>query len=198
MQLVVGTASTWSLRVWICCQIAAIKVDLVVVPLQQQGYQSQLAKLSSTMLVPVLYDGDIEINDSLAITEYLNELTDGALYPEVQADRAKARSLIAELHSGFLNIRQNCPFSTRPVAPITDTAAIAAELARLHDIFTNAATPFMFDTPGAIDAFYSVMAYRLNAYGIHFDGDAGRYQQALLAWPLLNDAIAHAEQWQQT
>ena len=73
MELVVGTDSTWSLRVWICLQIVNIKATDVVIDLTDADYKEKILMHSPSGLVPAFIDGNIEIHDSLAITEYLNE-----------------------------------------------------------------------------------------------------------------------------
>ena len=196
MLLTVGTDSTWSLRAWICSQIADIQVELYVIDLSATDYKPEILKHSVTGLVPSLKDNNCIIHDSLAITEHFNECSDGALYPDTLQQRSLARSLCAELHSGFTNLRTQCPFSLQPVQPLKVVdQSIKDELLRIEKIFQSAEIPFMFEKAGAIDAFYSILAYRLNSYGINFDGKAGHYQQSLLNWSVLNQAISEAKSW---
>lgn len=195
MKLIVGVESTWSLRAWLCAQIANITFDEVVIPLGEPNYQALLSKYSNTRLVPVLIDGNIVIHDSLAIAEYLNELSKGRLYPKNAKDRACARSLCAELHSGFVNIRSRCPFSTLRVENVKITNELAVELSRIKSIFSRAQVDFMYGTPTAVDAFYAILAFRLSSYGIDFNGKAGVYQASLLEWPLLQQAVKQAQKW---
>lgn len=195
MKLVVGSESTWSIRAWICARLADISFEEVVIPLGNAGYREQLARYSDTLLVPVLMDKHLHVHDSLAIAETLNEQSGGKLYPSDPNERAQARSLCAELHAGFLQLRSGCPFSLNPVKTVQSIASLQAELERLGQIFSNARLPFMFDLPGAVDAFYAVLAYRLAAYGIKLEGEAGEYQQALIEWPLFQQALAAATTW---
>ncbi|WP_440875649.1 glutathione S-transferase N-terminal domain-containing protein [Thalassotalea sp. PLHSN55] len=196
MELTVGTDSTWSLRVWICCQLTQANVSIKVIDLTQPAYKSRILKHSPTGLVPALNQGTFTVYDSLAIAEYLNECADGALFPSSSSERALARSLCAELHAGFLNLRSQCPFSTEPVSPLlTYNRQIENELARIQDIFSAANFPFMFSCAGVVDAFYAILAFRLNAYGIKLKGHAGQYQQSLLEWTYLKQAIATAKDW---
>ena len=196
MQLVVGTLSTWSMRAWLCSRIAEIELDLVVVPLGEPGYETKLAKYSPSNLVPVLLTDQATIHDSLAIVEYFNELSDGALYPVNSFDRAMARSLCAELHSGFVAIRTLCPFLFDEVANVDQSIpAISHDIARLQAIFSQASLPFMFDSAGAVDAFYALMAYRLHDYGVVLEGRAGEYQQSLLNWPEFTKVLNESRGW---
>ena len=199
MQLTVGTDSTWSLRAWICSQIAQLNIEVNVIDLTSSNYKSEIGKYSKAGLVPFLNEGTFVIHDSLAIAEYFNECSAGALYPKSASERALARSLCSELHSGFFNIRTQCPFSLEPVAPQSEISeGIKEELARIESIFELAQIPFMFDTAGVVDAFYCILAFRLNAYGINLQGRAGAYQDSLLNWSNLKQAINEAQRWKRT
>jgi glutathione S-transferase len=196
VKLIVGTDSTWSLRVWLCSQLAQLDFDLKVIDLTCPNYKAQIRKYSPTGLVPALISGSLVIHDSLAIAEYINERSDGTLFPSNEAERAISRSLCAELHSGFINLRTQCPFSLEQVTPLSDFGSnLQAELSRLVVIFEQANLPFMFDTAGSVDAFYSILAYRLKAYGVNLEGKAGKYQQSLLGWDKLQEAICLAKSW---
>ena len=193
MKLVVGTASTWSMRAWICLKLADVDFDEFVIDLATESYPKQLQQHSLSKLVPVLQLANLQIHDSLAIAEYINELADYPLYPNDINERAIGRSLAAELHSGFSTLRNECPFSFDKVIATVISPAIATEVARLECIWSEAKGEFYFEQAGIVDAFYSVLAYRLASYGITLEGRAGQYQQRLLQWPLFKQAIAH---WQ--
>jgi glutathione S-transferase len=196
MQLTVGTDSTWSLRAWICSQLAQLNVDINVIDLTKSNYKSEIFKHSKTGLVPSLNQGTFVIHDSLAIAEYFNECSGGALYPNSAPERALARSLCSELHSGFMNLRSQCPFSLDPVAPLLEFSDdIKNELTRIESIFELAQLPFMFNSAGIVDAFYCILAFRLKAYGISLQGKAGSYQASLLTWSNLKQAINLAQSW---
>jgi glutathione S-transferase len=149
-----------------------------------------------TGLVPSLRAGDLVIHDSFAIAEYINECSDVAIYPSSSHERALARSLCSELHSGFMNLRSLCPFSLEQVTPLLEfNNGINNELTRIEKIFASAHLPFMFNSAGIVDAFYSILAFRLNSYGIKLQGKAGEYQQSLLNWSSLKDAVKLAHSW---
>jgi len=199
MQLIVGTDSTWSLRAWICSQLAQLNVELIVIDLTHSNYKPEILKYSKAGLVPALNNGALVIHDSLAIAEYFNERSGGRLYPDSESERALARSLCAELHSGFIGLRSRCPFSMEPVEPLLDFGSdIDNELTRIEAIFELAKLPFMFESAGVVDAFYSILAFRLKAYGINLQGKAGTYQETLLNWSNLKQAIILAESWKNT
>jgi len=196
MKLTVGTDSTWSLRTWICSELAQLSIDINVIDLSDSDYKSEILEYSVTGLVPSLTVGTLVIHDSLAIVEYFNECCDGTLYPKLKAERAIARSLCAELHSGFMNLRCQCPFSLGYVEPLSAFSDdINNELTRIESIFELAQLPFMFESAGIVDAFYSLLAFRLTTYGIKLQGKAGAYQESLLNWSKLKQAIKLAQDW---
>ncbi|WP_428241066.1 glutathione S-transferase N-terminal domain-containing protein [Gynuella sp.] len=195
MKLIVGSQSTWSMRAWMCTRLAGVECEVISMALSGDGYREQLARYSPSVLVPVLVDGDLVIHDSLAIAEYLNECSDGRLLPVDSAARAVARSLLAELHSGFSQLRSSCPFTLETAEPVAINSAIQAELTRVTQIFSQATGGFMFDAPGAVDAFYAVLASRLSIYGMSLEGRAGEYQRALTNWPLFKSAWQQVQQW---
>ncbi|MGL1959314.1 MAG: glutathione S-transferase N-terminal domain-containing protein [Colwellia sp.] len=199
MQLTVGTDSTWSLRSWICSQLAQLNVEVNVIDLTNSNYKSEIFKHSKTGLVPSLNEGTFVIHDSLAIAEYFNECSEGALYPQSLSERALARSLCSELHSGFMNLRSQCPFSLEPVDPLLEfNGEVRGELTRIESIFELAELPFMFNSAGVVDAFYCILAFRLKIYGINLQGKAGSYQNSLLNWSNLKQAINLAQSWKNT
>ena len=195
MKLYVGFESTWSLRAWICAHIAGLEFETIVLPLNGKDYKSHLISTTKTGLVPALVFKNTFVSDSLAIAEYLNEVSKGSLYPRDINDRAVARSLVCELHSGFFNLKNNMPFSNSNVAPVNINKEIKREVERLEIIFSKAQTDYMFAKPTVVDAFYSILAFRLNAYGVTLSGKAGKYQRSLLNWSLLNKAIEESVGW---
>jgi glutathione S-transferase len=132
----------------------------------------------------------------LAIAEFFNEYCKGVLFPRSELERVLSRSFCAEMHSGFVNLRAQCPFTLNLVEPLSDfNDGIRSEIARLEAIFEQAHLPFMFESAGVVDAFYSILAYRLNAYGVVLKDKAGEYQQSLLNWTTLQAAIKLARTW---
>jgi len=197
MELIVGTGSTWSLRVWICLKLVEVEATEVIIDLAAAEAQSLLSQHSPSGLVPVFVDGHIVIHDSLAIIEHINEQSQGKLYPSSVKERATARSLCAELHAGFTHLRQECPFTLQPVLErVLLSKGAEQEIARIETIFESAKLPYMFEFVGAIDAFYAILAFRLNSYGIHLKGKAGEYQRRLLEWNVLTQAILQADKWE--
>lgn len=198
MELIVGIDSTWSLRAWLCCQIAQIDMQVKVIDLSASQYKTHIEQYNRAGLVPVLVIDNYTVHDSLAIAEFINEKSAGLLYPESISDRAIARSLTAELHSGFMNLRSQCPFTLDPVEPLNNISPeLQREINRVADIFSKAQGDFMFQQPGIVDAFYAILAVRLATYDIKLTPKAERYKQRLLAWPLLVQAIELAKHWRE-
>ena len=195
--LTVGTGSTWAMRAALVLAMSGLEWQEQVFDLEDAKELQRLKRLAPAGLVPWLDHDGVRVHDSLAIAEYLHELCPARrLYPEARAERALARSLCAELHAGFRQIRTLLPFflgaPTRSEPPVE----AIGELARLQTIWSQARVPFYFGEAGILDAFYAVMAYRLASYGIQLPGQAGAYQQALLAWPLWQQTLAKARlQW---
>ncbi|MFQ2360238.1 glutathione S-transferase [Aeromonas dhakensis] len=195
--LTVGTGSTWAMRAALVLAMSGLEWQEQVFDLEDAKELQRLKRLAPAGLVPWLDHDGVRIHDSLAIAEYLNELCPARqLYPEARAERALARSLCAELHAGFRQIRTLLPFflgaPTRSEPPVE----AIGELARLQTIWSQARGPFYFGETGILDAFYAVMAYRLASYGIQLPGQAGAYQQALQAWPLWQQTLVKARlQW---
>ncbi|WAG12143.1 glutathione S-transferase [Aeromonas dhakensis] len=195
--LTVGTGSTWAMRAALVLAMSGLEWQEQVFDLEDAKELQLLKRLAPAGLVPWLDHDGVRIHDSLAIAEYLHELCPARrLYPEARAERALARSLCAELHAGFRQIRTLLPFflgaPTRSEPPVE----AIGELARLQTIWSQARGPFYFGEAGILDAFYAVMAYRLASYGIQLPGQAGAYQQVLLAWPLWQQTLVKARlQW---
>lgn len=187
--------SSWSLRVWILLRQAGIPfietvhhfhADLLT---QRQHWRS----FSPTAKVPVLVDGDTVIWDSLAIADYVAE-DYPPLWPADRQTRAWARSATAEMHAGFPVLRTRCPFRlTQTEAPEVD-APLAAELARLNELWNEGLSRFGGDfLCGAhfsvADAFYVPIAVRLQTHQLdaYVQGEAHDYYQRLLDLPALNE-----------
>lgn len=197
MEMLVGTGSTWSLRAWMCSRLAHVELSVKVIDLANTDYKKHLTAQSPSGLVPTLNVGGTVIHDSLAMAEYFNELADGALYPRDALQRAVARSLCAEMHAGFMALRRLCPFSLEPVEPLTElNSELEADIARATAIFRQAQQPFMFAEPGIVDVFFTILAFRLQSYGVALEGRAGEYQQSLLEWSLAKEAVQEALRWE--
>jgi glutathione S-transferase len=195
-ELIVAPPSTWALRAWLVLKLTGTNFKTAPVSHETLLDKVSMAAYSDTGLVPVLNHGGHKIHDSLAIAEYLHELfPDAELYPKDQHLRAHARSLVAELHSGFTAIRTQLPFFIGEPKQGETNEAVQRELKRLANCWAGAALPYYFDKPGIVDAFYGVMAARLYRYQIKLGGPAGAYRQSLLDWDLLQKGLEDQTRW---
>ncbi|MEL6605757.1 MAG: glutathione S-transferase, partial [Cyanobacteria bacterium J06614_10] len=112
LKLVIGNKnySSWSLRAWLLLATFGIEFEEIQESLQQQDLQSRLGQYSPTARVPVLIDGEIAVWDSFAIAEYISErYLAGKGWPNDIALRATARAVCAEMHAGFMGLRNELP-----------------------------------------------------------------------------------------
>jgi glutathione S-transferase len=200
--LVIGNKaySSWSLRPWLLMKQAGIAFDEIRLSLYETGARQNLLKYSATGKVPVLKDGDLTIWDSLAISEYLAEKYPAKnLWPSPAAARAHARSISAEMHSGFASLRSHMPMNVRREMPgRTRTPEVLAELARIESIWNEcrarfgAPGPFLFGAFSIADAMYAPVVSRLRTYGATPGGAAGQYAATIHALPAMQEWIAAA------
>ena len=199
--LVIGNKaySSWSLRPWLLLRQAHIEFDEVRIPLYQDGHDAKIRRYSPAGRVPVLLDGELAVWDSLAICEYLAERHPAAaLWPADVAARARARSLSAEMHSGFQALRSGMSMNVRRVYPSrAPAAAVAADIARVaalwQDCLQRSGGPFLFGTFGVVDAMYAPVATRFHTYGVTLPAVAQDYAARLLALPAMREWYAAAQ-----
>lgn len=195
--------SSWSLRPWLVLRWAELSFTSEIHWLGGPGYGegriAEIAAISPSGRVPALQVDDLVIWDSLAIAEWANDQAPRAqLWPKDARDRALARSMTCEMHSGFGALRSEMPCNIRRRAePRTPSAALARDLERIEALFATAKGPFMFGERGIVDAFFTPVATRLRTYGVHLEGAAQAYADALLATPEFEewerDAIAEPQ-----
>ena len=193
--------SSWSARPWLLMRALDIAFVERITPLYVEGSREKVLLEAPTGKVPVLRDGDLAIWDSLAIVEYLAEkFPDRPVWPKDARDRALARSLCCEMHSGFQAFRQNCPTNFRRDRRATPRAideAARADLARIEAIFAQAKGPFLFGDFGAVDAFFAPVVSRIDTYALPIGARAEKYCDAVLALPAFSAwrEGARAESW---
>jgi glutathione S-transferase len=207
-RLVIGdkNTSSWSLRPWLAMRQAGIPFEEINIKLRQPGTKAQILRYSPAGKVPTLLTGDGQaIWDSLAILEYLAEAhPEAKLWPEKREARALARSVSAEMHSGFAALREHCPMELLTRTPMpTLPDAVDAEVRRILALWGDCRRRFgtsgalLFGDFTAADAMYAPVATRfrtylpdLAAYGD--DGMAQAYVEALFALPAMTDWEAAA------
>ncbi|WP_298957678.1 glutathione S-transferase family protein [uncultured Roseibium sp.] len=177
--------SSWSFRPWIALKQKDVPFRETLVPFDFDNGNPEFAAFSPSMKVPVLRDGDLTVWDSLAIMEYAAELyPEKELWPADRADRAKARAISSEMHSGFSALRGACPMNMRrPVEALNVDDAVKADVARIVDIWSeclNASNgPFLFGSFSIADAMYAPVVSRFATYGLSEDPIVRRYTEAL-------------------
>ncbi len=198
MKLIIGDKrwSTWSMRPWLALHRAGVGFEEIRVPLRQDAHTTEaiLAAGSPSGFVPVLIDGELVINDSLAICEYLAERFPAAnLWPRDLAPRALARAAAAEMHAGFMPVRRDLSMDVgaRHEVEIADetAAAIRRIVGLWRGMISRFGGPFLAGADwGNVDAFFTPVATRFVTYGIDLaaygdDGAAAAYRDLLLAQP---------------
>lgn len=207
-RLVIGNKNTssWSLRPWIAMRRAGIAFSEINVNLRDPDAKAQILAHSPSGKVPALHAGNLMVWDSLAILEYLAEThPDAGLWPSDKTARAIARSVAAEMHSGFQPLRANCPMDLLARAPRQDLPEdVAKDVRRIIEIWRDARLrfgaggPFLFGRFSAVDAMYAPVASRFRTYLADLepfgdDGTARDYIDAMFATQELQDWEAGAK-----
>lgn len=209
MKLYIGNKnySSWSMRSGVL--LAAFDIPFEEVKLRfdfspGSEWTRRIAAITPTKRVPVLVeDNGFTVWDTLAITEYVaDRYPDKAVWPSDAKDRARARSLCAEMHAGFTRLRTVCPMNIEAFFPDigrqlwAEDEALHADVARLDEAWCDALAasggPFLFGGFSAPDAFFAPVAVRLSRFGLPLSERAAAYREALLAHPAVEDWIADA------
>lgn len=204
-RLVIGNYnySSWSLRAWLALRASGIEFETLRLPLDTAEFDARIDALSPSRRVPVLHHEGLVIWDTLAICEYLAErYPDAALWPTSQSLRAMARSVCAEMHSGFAALCSALPFNCRARGRSVDyDHAVHADVARICAIWDacRAASgdyatraPWLFGTFSIADCFFVPVALRFCTYRIGLVGYASEYVSAVLNDALIGEWIALA------
>ncbi|OYY90115.1 MAG: glutathione S-transferase [Sphingomonas sp. 28-66-16] len=210
MKLIIGNKaySSWSLRGWLACKQSGLPFEEVVVPLYDADWDKRREGdefAPSSGKVPILWDGDIVVWDSMAIIAYLDEKTGGdKFWPTDVAARAMARSMAAEMHSGFAALRRKHSMNIRQTFPQQrPDDDVLADLARIMELWAQARArfggdgDFLFGAFGAADIMFAPVCTRIVTYQLPIARFAPAYIDAVLGHPFLQDWIAGAqeEEW---
>ncbi len=205
--LIIGNRnySSWSLRAWLALEATGMEFDEIVVPLGQVDTEEQILRHSPTGRVPAFHHGDLLIWDSLAICEYLAEISPATgLWPEEPAARAIARSVVAEMHSGFVPLRKHMPMNLRASYPgLGSGEGVGEDIERIAKIWNECrgshgqGGDLLFGDFTIADAFFAPIVSRFLTYGVALEGAAGSYMEALWTYPPMVDWAdkARAETW---
>ncbi|MFT6669589.1 MAG: glutathione S-transferase [Afipia broomeae] len=192
LTLVIGNKnySSWSMRPWMALKGTGITFDEIVIPLYTGDADKQrILDVTRSGKVPALVDGDITVWDSLAIIEYAAErFPDARLWPQDVVARAHARSISAEMHSGFMALRNECGMNIhRPIRskPLSDDAR--ANIARIQQIWTECRAryggqgPYLFGAFSGADAMYAPVVHRFRTYAIDVTPPVRDYMETMQA-----------------
>ena len=199
LKLVIGNKnySSWSMRPWLALRANNIPFEETFIPLYTnvQADKEKILSFSRSGKVPALIDGDVTVWDSLAIIEYLAEkFPETRLWPEDRAARAHARSISAEMHSGFMPLRNECGMNLhRPIRAVALSDDARANVARIQDIWAECHRryckqgPFLFGAFSGADAMYGPVVHRFRTYAIPVKPDAQHYVDAMLSLPAFQE-----------
>ena len=192
--------SSWSLRPYLALAHTGVSFDCKTILLDQADTKANIAKVNAAGKVPVLHHDDLVVWDSLAICEYVNELFPSAnLWPADRAARAKARSISAEMHSGFVGLRREMSMDIGSnLAGKGHTPDALADARRVmaiwHDALGASGGPFLFGTFTIADAMFAPVATRFVTYGVDLDAQCRAYVDAVYGHPGMKQWIADAAQ----
>lgn len=208
LTLVIGNKnySSWSLRPWLAMKMAGVDFDEIRIPLDRPDTKASILRHSPTGKVPCLIDagasGRLTVWDSLAICEYVNEAcADGRLWPADRAVRARARSVTAEMHSGFAALRTHMSMDIRARKFERGAAAmaredVAADITRVRalwfDALLQSSGPFLFGEFSIADAFYAPVVMRFVTYGVELAPALAAYRDRVVALAPMQQWIAAA------
>jgi glutathione S-transferase len=192
--LIIGNKnySSWSLRPFMALEHAGIEFDEKLIPFDQPIGNPKFAKAvrrySKAGLVPVLVHNGQHVWDTLSILEYIAETWPSKnLWPKNKAARAMARSVSAEMHSGFRALRNACPMNLRrPIGPVSINEAVLKDVARLEQIWAEARKhygkggPFLFGKFSIADAMFAPVITRFETYALPVSKVTRSYMNAVL------------------
>ena len=211
MKLIVGNKnySSWSLRGWLAAKQSGLAFEELTVNIAGEEWEAAKREMGevqpSSGKVPVLWDGDAVIWDSLAILEYLADMVGrDRFWPKDDTPRGMARAMVAEMHSSYLPLRRQCPMNVRmrhEGLAISEEAT--HDIVRILQLWAEARArfgrggPFLFGTFGAADIFYAPVVSRFITYGIPVPGFAQAYMEAVWEheWMQAWIKAAEDEQW---
>jgi glutathione S-transferase len=203
LSLVIGNKnySSWSLRPWLAMKQFGLEFNEICIPLYTPESVSKISQYSPSGKVPVLLHGSLTIWDSLAICEYLaEEYSYLNWWPKDKSVRAIARSISAEMHSGFQTLRQNMPMNCRAKLPGKGMAiGVQKDINRITTIWQECRQKFgaggdmLFGKFTIADAMFAPVVLRFVIYDVQLDDIARNYVETILKLPALQEWIKAAE-----
>ena len=208
--------SSWSMRPWVLLRQAGIDFEEVYVRFDSfapdSSFKTSLKAVNPVGKVPVLVHDGLAVWDTLAIAEYVAEYVaehfpDKQLWPQDRAARARARSICAEMHSGFTGLRSACPMNIEAHLPevgalaLRDKPAVRADLERICSLWSGLLQehggPLLFDEFSVADAYFAPVVMRLKTYALPVPADVAAYMDRVCALPgvkaWIDDALAEQD-----
>ncbi|MEP2735603.1 MAG: glutathione S-transferase family protein [Erythrobacter sp.] len=206
MKLIIGNKnySSWSLRGWLAAKQSGLAFEELIMPLFGEGWDQRRSNdglAPSFGKVPILWDEDNVIWDSMAIMEYFaDRVGRDRFWPKDEGARGLARAMVAEMHSSFPALRSECPMNIRRKfedAQLSEDCQ--QDIVRILTLWAEARArhgdggPFLFGTFGAADIFYAPVVSRFISYGVAVPGFAASYMQALWEHEWMQEWIKASE-----
>ena len=210
MKLIIGNKnySSWSLRGWLACKQSGLAFEEITVPIYGEEWDEEKKTdelAPSSGKVPILWDGDCVVWDSLAIIDFLaDRVGRDRFWPRDETARGMARSMVAEMHSSYLALRREMPMNVRRRVEGHQVSNEArADIVRILGLWAEARArfgkggPFLFGAFGAADIIYAPVVSRFISYGVTVPGFAVAYMQAVWEHEWMQSWIhaAEAEEW---
>ena len=206
IQLYIGNKnySSWSMRPWVLLRQAGIAFEEVMLRFDSfegsSTFKAGLKDITPVGKVPVLVHNGFAVWDTLAIAEYLAEtFPEKNLWPTQQQARARARSVCAEMHSGFAGLRSACPMNIEAHLPdvgalaLRDKPAVRADLQRIITLWSGLLAehqgPMLFGAFSIADAYFAPVVMRLKTYALPVPADVAAYMDRVCALPGVKDWI---------
>jgi glutathione S-transferase len=202
LTLVIGNKnySSWSLRPWLLMKHLGVNFREHLIQLSVPSTRGEIDRQGPSGKIPILRDGELCVWDSLAICEYIAELK-GAGWPKDTAARALARSVAAEMHSGFPHLRSQWPMNARARDRHTATTpSLEADIKRVDGLWADCRRrfgagngPWLFGEFSVADAMYAPVVLRFNTYGAQVSPLAREYMSAVLDDRHVKEWVSAAE-----
>ena len=203
LELYIGNKnySSWSMRPWLAMRQTGIEFQEKLLRLSfenDSAFKRSMASVSPAGRVPVLLDDGFPVWDTLAIAEYVAEkFPEKSLWPQDSKQRARARSLCAEMHSGFSALRTHCPMNIE--ASLAEVGArllreqpeVGRDLQRIVEMWTQqlqaSGGPLLFGGFSNADAYFAPVTWRITAYALPVTPEVSRYIAAVHALPAMSE-----------
>lgn len=205
MDLYIGNKnySSWSLRAWLMAAKSGVQFNEVLLQLDTDSFYQRLKTVSPTLKVPTLVDGNITVWDSLSICEYISDTyLSGTAWPQDPKQKAKAKSLACEMHSGFSAVRNALPMNIRASRYVELTDAVRKDIERIDAIWSaqmaefapsNTEGTWLFGAWSITDMMFAPVVMRFITYGIEVSQASRAYMQHVINCPEMQAWIIAAK-----